>query len=77
MKIGSKTTKNNKNTIKDFILSTLSKNKAEGCYVVKKAGNAPQKSQPTYTVNERGHIVNPHTLEPISTKIIKSSSTVK
>jgi hypothetical protein len=63
--------------MKDFILSTLSKNKAEGCYVVKKAGNAPQKIQPTYTVNERGHLVNPHTLDPITTKNIKSTSAVR
>lgn len=38
-----------KNHMKDFILSTLNKNKAEGCYVVKKSG--PQKPQPAFTVN--------------------------
>lgn len=65
-----------KNNMKDFILSTLSKNKAEGCYVVKKSGG-PQKPQPSYTVNERGHLVSANTLEPISTKSIKSTSAVK
>ena len=64
-----------KNHMKDFILSTLSKNKAEGCYVVKKSG--PQKPQPAYTVNERGHLVTANTLEPISTKSIKSNSAAK
>lgn len=64
-----------KNHMKDFILSTLSKNKAEGCYVVKKSG--PAKPQPAYTVNERGHLVTANTLEPISTKSIKSSSAAK
>lgn len=41
--------KTKKNNMKDFILSTLSKNKVEGCYVVKKSG--PQKPQPAFTVN--------------------------
>ena len=59
-----------KNSMKDFIVSTLSKNKADGCYVVKKGG--PPKPQPSYVVNERGHLVNPSNLEPISTKVIKS-----
>jgi hypothetical protein len=40
-----------KSSMKDFILSTLSKNKVEGCYVVKKSGNGPQKPQPGFTVN--------------------------
>jgi len=38
-----------KNSMKDFILSTLTKNKVEGCYVIKKGG--PPKPQPSYTVN--------------------------
>jgi hypothetical protein len=38
-----------KNSMKDFILSTLTKNKNEGCYVIKKGG-AP-KPQPGFTVN--------------------------
>ena len=59
-----------KNSMKDFIVSTLNKNKTDGCYVVKKGG--PPKPQPSYAVNERGHLVNPSTLEPISTKVIKS-----
>jgi hypothetical protein len=66
-----------KNKMKDFIVSTLSKNKAEGCYIIKKAGNQPQKQQPNFTVNERGHVVSSSTLEPISMKAIKSSSTAK
>ena len=49
-----------KNSMKDFILSTLNKNKNEGCYVIKKGG--PPKPQPAYVVNERGHLVNPSTL---------------
>ena len=53
---------NNKNKMKDFILSTLNKNKADGCYVVKKSGNAQMKPVPTFTVNERGHLVNPNSL---------------
>ena len=59
--------------MKDFILNTLNKNKAEGCYIVKKSG--PQKPQPAYTVNERGHLVNPSTLQPIqkNTKSVSSS----
>lgn len=61
--------------MKDFIMSTLNKNKAEGCYVVKKSG--PAKPQPAFTVNERGHVVSANTLEPISMKSIKSSSTAK
>jgi hypothetical protein len=60
-----------KNAMKDFIMSTLSKNKAEGCYVIKKGG--PPKPQPAYTVNERGHLVSSNTLQPISTKNIKST----
>lgn len=63
-----------KNSMKDFILSTLSKNKAEGCYVVKKSGNMPPKPQPNYTVNERGHLVSAQTHEPITNKSIKSSA---
>lgn len=51
---------NAKNSMKDFILSTLSKNKADGCVVVKKGG--PPKPQPTFTVNERGHLVSANTL---------------
>lgn len=35
--------------MKDFILSTLTKNKNEGCYVIKKGG--PPKPQPSFTVN--------------------------
>jgi hypothetical protein len=65
-----------KNNMKDFIMSTLNKNKAEGCYVVKKSGG-PQKPQAGFTVNERGHLVSANTLEPISTKSIKSSSAAK
>ena len=39
-----------KTAMKDFILSTLNKNKAEGCYVAKKGG--PQKeAQPMHIVN--------------------------
>lgn len=38
-----------KNAMKDFIMSTLNKNKVEGCYVIKKGG--PPKPQPAYTVN--------------------------
>ena len=68
-------TKKTKNSMKDFILSTLSKNKVEGGYVIKKGG--PPKPQPAFTVNERGHLVNPSTLEPISTKTIKSNSSVR
>lgn len=62
--------------MKDFIMSTLNKNKAEGTYVVKKSGG-PSKPQPAYTVNERGHLVSANTLEPISMKSIKSNSTAK
>lgn len=40
-----------KNSMKDFILTTLNKNKNDGCYVVKKSGNAPNKPVPTFTVN--------------------------
>ena len=47
MGIGNK--KNKGNTMKDFIMSTLTKTKAEGCYVIKKGG--PPKPQPSYTVN--------------------------
>jgi hypothetical protein len=50
-----------KNSMKDFILSTLNKNKAEGTYVIKKGGNMPNK-QPAFVVNERGHLVSPTTL---------------
>jgi len=75
MRIGNNKTKM-RTSMKEFIMSTLNKNKAE-CYVVKKGGNVGVKQQPGYTVNERGHLVNPNTLEPISTKTIKSSSTVK
>jgi hypothetical protein len=61
--------------MKDFILSTLTKNKADCTYVVKKGG--PPKPQPTFTVNERGHLVNPNSLQPISTKSLKSNSSLK
>ncbi len=61
-----------KNSMKDFILSTLTKNKVEGCYTVKKGG--PPKPQQGFTVNERGHVVSPSTLQPISTKNIKTNS---
>lgn len=64
-----------KNSMKDFIVSTLTKNKADCTYVVKKGG--PPKPQPAFTVNERGHLVSPSTLEPISTKSIKSNSSLK
>jgi hypothetical protein len=40
-----------KNNMKDFILSTLNKNKNDGCYIVKKSGNAPIKPALTFTVN--------------------------
>lgn len=64
--------------MKDFIMSTLSNSKAEGCYVVKKSGAIPNsKPQLTYLVNDRGHLVNPNTLQPISTKTIKSNSIVR
>ena len=62
--------------MKDFILSTLSKNKAEGCYVVKKGG-PQQKAQPMHIVNDRGHLVNPSTLEPIQHKAAKATSVSK
>lgn len=65
----------NKNSMKDFIMSTLTKNKADCTYVVKNGG--PPKPQPAYTVNERGHLVNPSTLQPISTKSIKGNSSIK
>jgi len=39
-----------KNSMRDFIVSTLTKNKVEGCYVIKKGGGPP-KPQPSYTVN--------------------------
>lgn len=42
--------KKDKNNMKDFVMSILSKNNAD-CYVVKKAGNAPNKPQPNFTVN--------------------------
>lgn len=64
-----------KNSMKDFIMSQLNKNKAEGCYVIKKGG--PPKPQPAFTVNERGHLVSPSTLKPISTQNIKSPPTNK
>ena len=70
MGIGGSSGSKAKNSMKDFIMSTLNKNKADGCVVVKKGG--PPKAQPAYTVNERGHLVNPSTLQPISTKTIKS-----
>ena len=38
-----------KNSMRDFIVSTLNKNKTDGCYVVKKGG--PPKPQPSYAVN--------------------------
>jgi hypothetical protein len=68
----------NKNFMKDFIMSTLSNSKAEGCYIVKKSGAIPNsKPQFTYIVNDRGHLVNPNSLQPISTKTIKSNSIVR
>jgi len=61
-----------KNAMKDFIMNALNKNKAEGCYVIKKGG--PPKPQPAFTVNERGHLVSPSTLQPISSHNIKPQS---
>jgi hypothetical protein len=49
MGIGGNQQSKAKNAMKDFILSTLSKNKAEGCYVIKKGG--PPKPQASFTVN--------------------------
>ena len=68
MGIGSQKVKGGKKTMKDFILSTLTKNRVEGCYVSKKGG--PPKPQ-SVAVNERGHLVNPATLQPLSTKNIR------
>jgi hypothetical protein len=64
-----------KNSMKDFIMNTLNKNRAEGCYVIKKGG--PPKPQPAFTVNERGHLVSPSTLQPISSHNIKSQPAPK
>jgi hypothetical protein len=66
-----------KNQMKDFILNTLNKNQAEGCYVVKKGGVATNKPQVAFIVNERGHLVNLQTMEQTSHKSIKSNSSFK
>ena len=61
--------------MKDFILSTLTKNKADCTYVVKKGG--PPKPQPTFTVNEWGYLVNRNSMKPISPQSLQSNSSFK